>query len=673
MTGRDEQEGAEGAPAWALQVLGGLILRSAGGQEVELPTRKSALLLAYLAVPAGSGHPRDRLADLLWPSSGQEQARGSLRQAVAALRKVLGSDAIDGARDQIRLRPGVVAVDLDAVADVAEGRAAPDQLRPASTAIFLDGITAEGDALDEWLTFERTRCRALQQMALQRTVETFVQVHQLGAAIDTAERLVALDPLREHSHRVLMQTFVQAGERSKGLAQFLRLQHLLKSELGVGPSPETTAMADAIRRSASPDAGRAAGAYGQGSDGPRSLGADLNQRRISIAVLPFQCLGEGEGLAAFADGFSSELVAGLSPSPEFSVIAWQSSAQMSSRMRDALQSATELQVDYALTGTLRVVDGRMRIAAQLVSTRSRTWIWAERYEFDPSMALSSQDSIIAGIMGAIDAGVRHAEREAARAKPIADLDAWSLYHRGMWHVYRFTREDVAIAEQLFSTAMQREPSAGPHAGFAYACLVRVLWRFTDDLRAALSEGLRHARNAVARDEHDAHAHTVLGRLLVMSGQVERGREHLQRAIELNPSHAHAYYGLGHALYVAGRPAEALGPLDSALRLSPKDPLASMFLTMASFCHLMRDDLPAAEAAARRARNLLSRETWSRLALAATLQIRGDQAGARGAVAEAREIESDLNMSTFAPLVQYIPEKMRVRVLAALVDAGLPSD
>lgn len=123
--------------------------------------------------------------------------------------------------------------------------------------------------------------------------------------------------------------------------------------------------------------------------------------------------------------------------------------------------------------------------------------------------------------------------------------------------------------------------------------------------------------------------------------------------------------------MAGRPAEALRPLEIALRLSPKDPLASMFLTMTAFCHLMLDDLESAEAAARRARSLLSRETWSRLALAATLHIRGDADGARGAVDEAREIEPHLTLARFAPLVQHVPPAMRDGILAALTASGLP--
>jgi TolB-like protein/Flp pilus assembly protein TadD len=508
---------------------------------------------------------------------------------------------------------------------------------------------------------------------LQRTIEALAAAHRFGEAIAAAERLVALDPLREQSHRILMQAFVQAGERSKATAQFKRLREVLDCELGVAPSPQSSALADEIRRAELPASLLTSGSEDQSANALRQGESNHFAGRITIAVLPFQCVGDDGGLAAFADAFSSELVTGLSRAPEFAVIAWQSSAQVSGRASDAAQSAAELNARYGLMGTLRLVDGRMRIGTQLIAAASRTWIWAERYDLDAAAALSAQDSIIAGIMGAVDAGVRRAEREAARAKPIADLDAWSLFHRGMWHMYRFTRRDVMAAEQLFATAIDKEPSAaGPHAGLAYASIVRVLWRFTDEAPATLREGLRHARNALARDENDAHVHTVLGRLLVMAGQLPRGIEHLERAIELNPSHAPAYYGLGHALYVAGKPTNAIEPLATALNLSPKDPLASMFLTMAAFCHLMRGDLTGAESAARRARNLLSKETWSRLALAATLQIKGDEVGARSAIAEAREIEPGLTMATFAPLVQYIPSKMRDRVLAALAIAGLPA-
>ena len=73
-----------------LRLLGGFEARLKGGPAIDLPTKKTKLLLAYLALPPGEAHPRQKLANLLWSDRGDEQARHSLRDALSALRKELG-------------------------------------------------------------------------------------------------------------------------------------------------------------------------------------------------------------------------------------------------------------------------------------------------------------------------------------------------------------------------------------------------------------------------------------------------------------------------------------------------------------------------------------------------------------------------------------------------------
>src|SRR5580700_164323 len=67
--------------------------RQSGSHE-DLP-KKAQALLAYLAMNRGHAIRRDRLADLLWSTSGPEQGRQSLRQSLAAVRRALGADAQD--------------------------------------------------------------------------------------------------------------------------------------------------------------------------------------------------------------------------------------------------------------------------------------------------------------------------------------------------------------------------------------------------------------------------------------------------------------------------------------------------------------------------------------------------------------------------------------------------
>ncbi|MDP2975169.1 MAG: hypothetical protein Q8N45_03035 [Anaerolineales bacterium] len=59
---------------------------------------------AYLALHTEQ-HPREKLAALLWGDSTDEQARHSLRTALAILRKHLGDDVILADRETVQLNP----------------------------------------------------------------------------------------------------------------------------------------------------------------------------------------------------------------------------------------------------------------------------------------------------------------------------------------------------------------------------------------------------------------------------------------------------------------------------------------------------------------------------------------------------------------------------------------
>src|SRR5262245_42392724 len=71
-----------------IRVLGGLDIRSAAGGPVKLATRKAALLIAALSFAGEKGARREALGEAFWSERGEAQARGSLRQSLAAARRV---------------------------------------------------------------------------------------------------------------------------------------------------------------------------------------------------------------------------------------------------------------------------------------------------------------------------------------------------------------------------------------------------------------------------------------------------------------------------------------------------------------------------------------------------------------------------------------------------------
>ena len=72
-----------------LSLLGGFAALDPEGREIEISAKKGRALLAVVALSPAGSCSRARLANLLWSDRGDDQARGSLRQTLALLRKEL--------------------------------------------------------------------------------------------------------------------------------------------------------------------------------------------------------------------------------------------------------------------------------------------------------------------------------------------------------------------------------------------------------------------------------------------------------------------------------------------------------------------------------------------------------------------------------------------------------
>jgi DNA-binding SARP family transcriptional activator len=231
-------------PRVLLELFGGFQLYSAGRNPIVLTARKPRALLAYLALDLRRAHGRDRLAALLWPDSSEMQARTSLRQALTALRRALG----DGADELIAADVESVALARDGFElDVADfergiGLGTADSLQ-SSLALYrgdlLEGVSAESASFEQWLAAERERLRAVAVRGLVSLLDHQQESGLPDRALETATRLVAIDPLREDTHRVLMRLYLQQGRPVEALRQYQLLRQTLARDLGVTPEPQT--------------------------------------------------------------------------------------------------------------------------------------------------------------------------------------------------------------------------------------------------------------------------------------------------------------------------------------------------------------------------------------------------------------------------------------------------
>jgi len=292
-----------------LRVIGGFAAVQPSGQPVEVSGKKNQALLTYLALHADKKLTREKLIGLLWSDRGEAQARNSLRQALAALRRGLSGIeppplTVDG--DSVVLAGSAVSTDVAAFEELAASASA-DELRRAAKLYegdLLDGMAVSDPAFDDWLTLERSRLREVAIGALTR-----LMAHLNAAeAITMGQRLVSLDPLREASHQALMHAYAAQGQFELAIRQYHYCRDTLRRELDVEPSAKIESLYQEVKegRYVPPPAAASAAA------GEPTLS---RSQKPSIAVLPFENRSDDPQQQYFADGITEDIIIELSRYP----------------------------------------------------------------------------------------------------------------------------------------------------------------------------------------------------------------------------------------------------------------------------------------------------------------------------------------------------------------------
>jgi adenylate cyclase len=293
----------------------------------------------------------------------------------------------------------------------------------------------------------------------------------------------------------------------------------------------------------------------------------------SIAVLPFENMSGDPEQEFFADGISEDLITALSKIHWFFVIARHSSFTYKGQAVDVTRVASDLGVRYVIEGSVRKAGDRVRISAQLIDATTGRHVWAESYNRSLTDIFELQDEMTQTIAGAVEPELSAAERERAACTPPESLGAWEFYQRGLWHLWSFTKKDMAKARRLFEQVHQLDDTFATAYSFeSYSHYLDTMLAFTETPDESLELAYQAARKALALDDKDPSAYFALGRVCMMQGKHDDSVAELSKAVELSPSFALAHHGLGFALVLSGLIEEGADELDKAIRLSPRDPV-----------------------------------------------------------------------------------------------------
>jgi TolB-like protein len=556
-------------PKSELRLLGPLSLAIDGRELHQLP-RKADALLALLALQPGRPIARETVADFLWTDRGPEQARHSLRQTLLVLRRSVGDGLILGEGNSLVIPWGTLAVD----AIEFEARAASsDRDVLAEAAALYRGALLENRApvatrFDDWLAVERSRFAALAATILRRLAAARGAAGEFETAIAAAMRLLAIDNLREDSHRLLIELLARAGRRGEALRQFDIVTELLKRELGVRPDGETDALVRRIRMESSAPAATVSNAIDNSVTHAVRPPPVLD--KPSIAVLPFQNMSGDPEQEYFVDGMVDEIITALSRIRWLLVIARNSSFTYKGQAVDVRQVGRELGVRYVLEGSVRKVGNLVRISAQLIDAGSGGHLWADRFDGSLEEIFELQDRVASSGAGVIEPALQAAEAARSAGRPTADLTAYDLYlraHAMIWSSARQILEALPLLEQ----AIAHDPRYGPALAWAaYCCFRLVLDGRSDDPAVHRLKGVDFARRAleVAGDDPGILANAAQA-LAYFGEDIGAMMALVDRALALNPNFARGWHVSGVLRMEAGQPDIAIAHVETSLRLSPR--------------------------------------------------------------------------------------------------------
>ena len=391
----------------------------------------------------------------------------------------------------------------------------------------------------------------------------------------------------------------------------------------------------------------------------------------SIAVLPFLNMSGDPEQEFFADGMAEDIITALSRMPWFFVIARNSTFTYKGRAVDVKQVARDLGVRYVLEGSVRKGGNRLRITAQLIDATTGKHVWAERYDREIVDIFAVQDEVTEAIVGAVAPEFLSVEAKRAQRKDPGRLDAWECVMRGRALVWKMGRGEVAEARKLFERAIQLAPSGEfGMSDLAFVHFLQFYYRWSDSPEQSSDEMMRVAEMAVAVDDHDAWAHTMLGLVNVFARRWDEALPALDRAIELNPNFAPALGVRGFVLALVGEADEAIKSIDNADRLSPRDSFMALWIMGRVWANFIDRRYEEAVKTAQQAIRLAPNNPTYRRQLAASYAMLGQNNQAQAAMQEYLRLEPNHTIADARKVPTQIPEHLE-RFLDGLRKAGLP--
>ncbi len=321
----------------------------------------------------------------------------------------------------------------------------------------------------------------------------------------------------------------------------------------------------------------------------------------SIAVLPFETLGDAEG-SVFADGIHGDMLTKLSTVADLEVTSRTSVMQFRDSRATLPAIADELGVAWILVGEVQQVGDQVQVNARLIDASADRQVWAESYQrqLTAENLFRIQGELTRQIVEQLAGQLSPDEEQRMGLVPTENLDAYRLYVHGRALLDPRTEEDLRRAIEYFRQAIDRDPVyALAWAGLSNALALTGFYEYAP-LQEVLPDAFAAAERAIDLDPSLGEAHAALGIVHSLRREGPAAVRALERSLVLDPSFAPAHAWLGWVEDLLGNPERALIAAKRAAEVNPLSPAFHAYLAEA---YMANKNYEAAASESARSREL----------------------------------------------------------------------
>ena len=312
-------------------------------------------------------------------------------------------------------------------------------------------------------------------------------------------------------------------------------------------------------------------------DASADAAAAQSETLSSLAVLPFVNTSGDARDEYFSDGLTDELAHALSKLPGLRLAGRSSSFSFKGKTILASDVGKTLGVGAIVEGTVRRAGDRIRLTAQLTSTRDGQVLWSDAFERTGADVFAVQDAFTGAIVAALTprlgnaagAGSAPAVSGGVAARGTADAEAYDLYLKGRYYWAQRGADPLDSAVKYLEASVRRDSTfARGWAALALAYVIRP--NFDSRIQFASSDAKAEtaSRRALALDSTVADAYAARGFSATRQLKFAAAASALENARRLDPGSAIAAHWSAIYFHVLGDTLQANEQIGRALALDP---------------------------------------------------------------------------------------------------------